>query len=81
MNDNGLPLYRYQNEEAASRMREMDPEEYAVFEKIEEARDKGITAIELKNKLSALGFTTTTLNKVLKRLEKRGTVKKLKSLQ
>ena len=63
------------------RMRDMDPEEYSVYEKIEEAKDKGITAIDLKNKLQAFGFNQTNINKVLKRLEKKGTIKKLKSLQ
>jgi hypothetical protein len=29
-------------------MREMEPEEFAVYEKIEEARDRGITAVDLK---------------------------------
>ena len=59
----------------------MDPEDFAVYEKVEEARDKGITAQDLKNKLQVLGFTTTSVNKVLKKLEKKGTVKKLKSMQ
>jgi DNA-binding Lrp family transcriptional regulator len=62
-------------------MREMDPEEFAVYEKIEEARDRGITAVDLRLKLQALGFTQTTLAKVLKRMEKKGSVKRLKSLQ
>ena len=61
-------------------MREMEPEEFAVYEKIEEARDRGITAVDLKQKLQAFGFTQVTLNKVLKKLEKKGTVKKLKSM-
>lgn len=62
-------------------MKEMDPEDYAVYEKIEQSRDKGITAIDLKNKLSPYGFTSTTLTKVLKRLDKKGFIKKLKSLE
>lgn len=80
VNEKGLPYYRYQNEEAAKRMREMEPEEFAVYEKVEESRDRGLTAIDLKNKLSSIGFTSATLNKVLKRLEKKGIIKKLKSL-
>ena len=62
-------------------MKEMDPEDYSVYEKIEQSRDKGITAIDLKNKLAPFGFTSTTLNKVLKRLDKKGLIKKLKSLE
>ena len=81
VNEKGMPVYRYQTEEAAVRMREMEPEEFAVYEKIEESRDRGITAVDLKQKLSAFGFTQVTLNKVLKKLEKKGTVKKLKSMQ
>jgi DNA-binding MarR family transcriptional regulator len=80
VNERGLPYYRYQNEEAAKRMREMEPEEFAVYEKVEESRDRGLTAIDLKNMLSSIGFTSATLNKVLKRLEKKGIIKKLKSL-
>jgi len=80
VNEKGLPYYRYQNEEAAKRMREMEPEEFAVYEKVEESRDRGLTAIDLKNKLSSIGFTSASLNKVLKRLEKKGIIKKLKSL-
>jgi len=44
-------VYRFQSEDSVMRMRDMDPEEYSVYEKIEEAKDKGITAIDLKNKL------------------------------
>ena len=62
-------------------MKEMEPEEFAVYEKVEESRDRGITAVDLRQKLSALGFTQVTLNKVLKKMEKKGTVKKLKSMQ
>lgn len=80
-NERGVPVYRYQSEENAQRMREMDPEDFMVFERIEESRDKGVTAIDLKNKLQAYGATTASLNKVLKRLEKKGIIKKLKSLQ
>lgn len=79
-NERGVPVYRYQSEENAQRMREMDPEDFMVFERIEESRDKGVTAIDLKNKLQAYGATTASLNKVLKRLEKKGIIKKLKSL-
>lgn len=74
-------MYRYVNEESAQRMREMDAEERIVYERIEESRDKGITANDIKNKLATYGVTTASLAKVLKRLEKRGLVKKLKSLQ
>lgn len=81
VNERGVPVYRYQSEEAAQRMREMDPEEYAVYEKVADAKDRGITAVDLKQKLAAFGFTQVGLNKVLKRMEKRGTVKKLKSMQ
>lgn len=62
-------------------MGRMDPEDFLVYEKIEEARDKGITSNDLKNKLQMLGFNQTTLTKVLKRLEKEGVIKKLKSMQ
>ena len=62
-------------------MREMDPEEYAVYEKVADARDRGVTAADLKQKLAANGFTQVTLNKVLKKMEKSGIVKKLKSMQ
>lgn len=81
-NERGIPVYRYQSEELAKKMRDMDSEDYAVYEKIEEARDRGITAGDLKNKLQHIGgFNPTVLSKVLKRLEKGGHVKKLKSLQ
>ena len=65
VNEKGLPYYRYQNEEAAKRMREMEPEEFAVYEKVEESRDRGLTAIDLKNKLSSIGFTSASLNKAV----------------
>jgi len=81
VNERGVPVYRYQSEEAAQRMREMDPEEYAVYEKVADAKDRGVTAVDLRQKLAAYGFTQVTLNKVLKKMEKRGIVKKLKSMQ
>jgi hypothetical protein len=81
VNERGVPVYRYQTEEAARRMKDMGPEEYAVYERVAEARDRGITAVDLRQKLAAFGFTQVTLNKVLKKMEKQGTFKKLKSMQ
>jgi DNA-directed RNA polymerase III subunit RPC6 len=80
-NERGLPLYRYQSEENARRMASMDQEEFKVYEKIEEARDMGITVNDLKSKLQAFGFNQTVLAKILKQMEKNGLVKKIRSLQ
>ena len=48
VNEKGMPLYRFQSEESAIRMKEMEPEEFAVYEKVEESRDRGITAVDLR---------------------------------
>jgi DNA-binding MarR family transcriptional regulator len=81
ISEQGQPVYRYQGEDTARRMREMGAEEFLIYEQIAEAKDRGITANDLRHKLQVHGMTTVSINKVLKKFEKSGTVKKLKSLQ
>ena len=76
-----MPIYRFQSEESALRLNNMSLEDYKVYDKIEESTNRGITAIDIKNKLQAHGFTQVTVSQILKKLEKDGSIKKLKSLE
>lgn len=57
----------------------MGQEAYKVYERIDQAGDRGITSNEIKNKLQSEGYNQVIVNKILKEFEKQGTVKKLKS--
>lgn len=57
----------------------MGQEAYKVYERIDQAGDKGITSNEIKNKLQGEGYNQIIVNKILKEFEKQGTVKKVKS--
>ena len=57
----------------------MGQEAYKVYERIDQAGDKGITSNEIKNKLQSEGYNQVIVNKILKEFEKQGTVKKVKS--
>jgi len=81
VNGKGQPVYKYQNEEQANRLKDLDQEDVLVYQLVEEARDQGVQAADMKAKLAPQGFNTVILNKVLKKLEKRGLIKKIKSLQ
>jgi hypothetical protein len=48
----GHPVYRFQTEEQASKLRDLLPEEVLVYQMIEESRDRGITVIDMKTKLT-----------------------------
>ncbi|CDW77495.1 UNKNOWN [Stylonychia lemnae] len=77
----GQPVYKYQSEDQALKLRDLLPEDVLVYQLIEESRDKGIQTQDLKTKLMPQGFNSAILNKILKNLEKKGLVKKIKSLQ
>ena len=81
INGRGQPVYKYQSEEQALRIKDLDQEDVLVYQTIEEGRDQGVQTSDLKAKLAPQGFTTVILNKILKKLEKKGLIKKIKSLQ
>ena len=81
MSSKGLPVYKYQSEEQASKLRDLAEEDVRVFQLIEESRDRGIQIVDIKSKLLPQGFNAAIITKSLKSLEKKGLVKKIKSLQ
>jgi hypothetical protein len=48
----------------------MGQEAYKVYERIDQAGDKGITSNEIKNKLQSEGYNQVIVNKILKEFEK-----------
>lgn len=62
-------------------MKDLEHEDLPIYERIQEAGNRGIQTMDLKNKLQQFGYNTAILNRILKKLEKKGLVKKLKSLQ
>ena len=74
-----MPTYKYVNEESAHKIQAMGQEAYKVYERIDQAGDRGITSNEIKNKLQSEGYNQVIVNKILKEFEKQGTVKKIKS--
>ena len=81
MSAKGLPVYKYQSEEQASKLRDLAEEDVRVYQLIEESRDRGIQIVDIKSKLLPQGFNAAIITKSLKSLEKKGLVKKIKSLQ
>lgn len=73
-------MFKYKNELEARALDSTGEEGRLVYYKIVEAKDKGITAVDIKNKLAQHGFTTIIINKILKQLMEKGAIKKLKSL-
>eukprot|EP00347_Sterkiella_histriomuscorum_P012675 403367656 len=73
-------VYRYQSEEQAHKLRDLLPEDVLVYQMIEESGDNGTQIQDLKIKLTPQGFNSVILTKILKKIEKKGLIKKIKSL-
>lgn len=71
-------VYKYIDEEDAQRLRDLLPEETAIYRLIEEASNKGLWINDIKKKAGNLGPSANT---IIKKLEKKGFIKSVKSIK
>lgn len=71
-------VYRYQSEDNALKFRDMEAEDTLIYQIISESNSKGVWLNELKKKSN---MTSVQINKILKKLEKKGLIKSVKSIQ
>ncbi len=79
-NDKGEIMYKYLDEREHEKMKQMNDEHLLIYKIIVESYDKGVTAADIKNKLSSHGFTAPVINKALKDMEKSNQIKKMPSI-
>lgn len=75
--DNGELAYKYIDEEEAQRRRELSPEEYVVYQFIEESGNKGMWINDIK-KVTKLAAKA---GEIVKKLEKKGFIKSVKTIK
>ena len=75
----GIPIYRFQSEEQAKKFKNLDYEDIAVYQAIEESGNRGLSSMELKNK-NDVPKNTQAINRIIKKLEKNGLIKSVKSI-
>jgi DNA-directed RNA polymerase III subunit RPC6 len=75
--DNGI-MYKYIDEEEAMRLKELLPDEYLIYQLIEEAGNKGLWINDIKKKV---GKKSSDTNSIIKKLDKKGFIKSVKSIK
>lgn len=76
--ENGELVYKYIDEEEAQRLRELAPEEFIIYQLIEESANKGLWINDIKKKAGKLA---SSANAIVKKLEKKGFIKSVKSIK
>ena len=76
--DNGELMYKYIDEHDAERIRQLSPEEYIIYQLIEESGDKGLWINDIKRKAGKLG---SKANQIIKTLDKKSLIKSVKTIK
>lgn len=76
--ESGELVYKYIDEEDALRLRELEPQEYVIYQLIDESGNKGLWINDIKKKAGKLG---PEANNIVKKLEKKGFIKSVKSIK